>query len=199
MANLSQQEQLHSTDNDVRIREAELLHAAAMAYALEQVRMYTFGQGRTFVDPEVIRFAGYDPEALRAQFAASQSGGGGGGYSSSPLMDESFATALKNTGMGGAAKDGPYVFAGLVAAPVVVTVGLELAVASLPAVLEKGVFFGGSRVLQVHAHSLSMKVLARAGLNRAAQGALRNNYILHANLGKTLHIILWLPRLPWEL
>lgn len=55
--------------------------------------------------------------------------------------------------------------------------------------VNRGVIIGGVRVIQIHKHSLSMKILMSAGYSRKAAGAIRNTPLWHANWGKSGHLI----------
>ena len=62
--------------------------------------------------------------------------------------------------------------------------------ASGAAAVNKGIVINGHRVIQIHKHTLSMKILQSAGYSRKAAGALRNTPLWHINWGKTGHFIL---------
>ncbi len=55
--------------------------------------------------------------------------------------------------------------------------------------LNKGIVINGTRVLQVHKHKLSMKILKNAGYSRKVAGALRNKPLWHVNWGRKGHFI----------
>jgi len=60
----------------------------------------------------------------------------------------------------------------------------------LAGALHRGVIINGVRVIQVHRHALSMKVLQSAGYTRKVAGQLRNTPLWHVNWGATGHFIL---------
>ncbi len=55
--------------------------------------------------------------------------------------------------------------------------------------LSNGIVVNGTRVIQVHKHSLSMNILKNAGYSRKAAGLLRNTPLWHANWGQRGHFI----------
>lgn len=67
--------------------------------------------------------------------------------------------------------------------------GVTTAGAAAASALNNGIIINGTRVLQVHKHSLSMKILQNAGYTRKVAGALRNTPLWHANWGRTGHLI----------
>lgn len=56
-------------------------------------------------------------------------------------------------------------------------------------ILNNGIIINGTRVIQIHKHTLSMNILKSAGYSRKAAGALRNTPLWHANWGKKGHFI----------
>lgn len=56
--------------------------------------------------------------------------------------------------------------------------------------LKNGIIIGGKRIIQIHRHTLSMKVLKNSGYSNKIAGQLRNTPLLHINWGKDGHYIL---------
>ncbi|WP_372845273.1 RHS repeat-associated core domain-containing protein [Pontiella sp.] len=61
--------------------------------------------------------------------------------------------------------------------------------AGVASAFNRGIIVNGHRVIQVHKHTLSMKVLKNAGYSRKVAGQLRNTPLWHANWGKNGHYI----------